>query len=111
MEEEIVENLFVCVTAAVSLPANHKKFDELEGIQLMLIFIRFVSSALENKEISYFSMNRRAMFCKRSALKIIDYQLNNDPEMCSKFVNVLGLKTLFAAFMKKVCIMLPITFH
>ena len=42
------------------------------------------------------------MFCKRSALKVIDYQLNHDAIMCEKFVQLLGLKTLFSSFMKKV---------
>lgn len=47
-EEEIVENLFFALASAVSYFPNHKRFDELEGMQLMLIFIRFVEKEQKN---------------------------------------------------------------
>ena len=93
----------MCIHAAVSYSPNHKRFDELEGIQLMLIFIRFVFNRNHFYILlEYLFFVRKGMYCMHSALKIIDYQLSNDPDMCSKFVELLGLKTIFAAFMKKV---------
>lgn len=38
---------------------------------------------------------------RRSALKVLSFALTRNAPNCKRFVNVLGLKTLFAAFMKK----------
>jgi len=53
-----------------------------EGIELMLLMIK------------------KKKFCYKSSLKVLDYSLAS-PLNCIHFVDVLGLKTLFAAFMKK----------
>jgi hypothetical protein len=44
------------------------------------------------------------MFCRKNAIKVIDFCLQSFEEGCEVFVQRLGLKTLFAAFMKKVCL-------
>eukprot|EP00727_Mastigamoeba_balamuthi_P007985 m51a1_g3807 hypothetical protein (1348) ;mRNA; r:245266-251184 len=82
-EEEFVENVFDCLCSALLLPENQKRFDVVEGIELMLLLLK------EKK------------FCRRGALRALDFHLQNNPVSCARFVEALGLKTLFAAFMKK----------
>jgi len=49
----------------------------------------------------FFPLLRRAKkFSRKPALKALDYALD-DKNNCLRFVEALGLKTLFAAFMKK----------
>jgi len=62
---------------------NQILFLELQGIDLMLITIK------------------QKGFFKKSAIKVIDYALMKFPKACSYFVDKLGLKTLFASFIKK----------
>lgn len=44
---------------------------------------------------------RSKKFARKSALKVVDFALANHEGNCKYFVEILGLKTLFAAFMKK----------
>jgi len=44
---------------------------------------------------------RSKKLSRKSALKVIDFALSGHPDNCHYFVEILGLKTLFAAFMKK----------
>lgn len=81
-EEEVVENLFNCICCCLLEGRGQEKFMQLDGIHLMLIFVR------------------KRMFCKKSALKVLDYALLHDEKSCQSFVMAFGLKTLFGAFMK-----------
>lgn len=83
-EEELVENIFnvlcvVCVTAE-----NRPRFFECEGLELMRILIK------------------SKKYCRNGALKLTNYILSNDPDACSKWLDIGGLGTLFTAFMKRV---------
>ncbi|KAL6049631.1 Beta-catenin-like protein 1 [Balamuthia mandrillaris] len=82
-EEELVENYFDCLCSLLLHPPNKDAFREAEGIELMLIMIK------------------AKRFCRRPALKVLDYALSGNKANCTRFVSALGLKTLFAAFMKK----------
>lgn len=82
-EEEVVENLFNCICCCLLESRGQEKFLQLDGIHLMLIFVR------------------KRMFCKKSALKVLDYALLHDQKSCESFVMAFGLKTLFGAFMKR----------
>jgi len=64
-------------------PTAKEMFRKGEGLELMIIMIK------EKK------------FARRRALKVLDYGLNSDVTNCERFVEILGLKTLFSAFMKR----------
>ncbi|EFA75242.1 armadillo-like helical domain-containing protein [Heterostelium album PN500] len=84
-ESEMVENIF---SSLCSCLFNHRKNKELfiksEGIELMLLFIK----------------NKTTL--RSSALKVFNYALSDDRVCCERFVDQLGLKTLFSSLMKKV---------
>lgn len=83
-EEEFVENLFDCLTAAVENEAGKSKFIEAEGVELCLIMLR------EGK------------FSKGRALRVLDHAMSGSTgsAVCEKLVEAAGLKTIFATFIK-----------
>eukprot|EP00242_Pyramimonas_sp_CCMP2087_P011677 CAMPEP_0198198424 /NCGR_PEP_ID=MMETSP1445-20131203/1901_1 /TAXON_ID=36898 /ORGANISM="Pyramimonas sp., Strain CCMP2087" /LENGTH=584 /DNA_ID=CAMNT_0043867989 /DNA_START=217 /DNA_END=1968 /DNA_ORIENTATION=+ len=83
-EEEMVANLFDAMCWVVMHSENKEKFVQAEGIELMLLIMK----------------NKR--FARLSALKTLDFALTRCPAGCERFVDVLGLKSAFAAFMGKV---------
>eukprot|EP00743_Colponemidia_sp_Colp-15_P002770 GILK01002998.1.p1 GENE.GILK01002998.1~~GILK01002998.1.p1 ORF type:complete len:543 (-),score=135.01 GILK01002998.1:59-1645(-) len=85
-EEELVHNLFDCLCSCLLVPANQKVFRESEGIELLL------------------RMMKEKLFCTRLALKAMDYALVRCSDNCNRFVEKLGLKSIFAAFMRKLTI-------
>jgi len=82
-EEEFVENLFDSMCCCLLQEPNRKHFLQSQGIEMMLIMIK----------------GKR--FCRKNALKALDFCLVRNPTCCTYFVEKLGLKTLFSAFMKK----------
>jgi len=82
-EEEYVENLFNSICTCLMSNENKDAFRKSQGFELMLIMVK-------SKKLS-----------RKSALKVIDFALSGHPDNCHYFVEILGLKTLFAAFMKK----------
>ena len=82
-EEEVLQNLFDVLCTAVMAPENREKFVECEGLELMLLMMK------SKKQ------------CRTSALKCVDYALTRCPAACDRFVDILGLKTVFAVFMGK----------
>ncbi|VDP04723.1 unnamed protein product [Soboliphyme baturini] len=83
-EIEYMENLFDCLCAALLYAPNKVKFLEGEGLQLMNLMLR-------EKKMS-----------RASALKVLNYATMDESgrENCDKFVEILGLRTLFPLFMK-----------
>ncbi|PRP73525.1 beta-catenin-like protein 1-like isoform 2 [Planoprotostelium fungivorum] len=82
-EEEVVENLFDALCSCLQEGTSRDLFMEAEGIELMLIMVK-------NKK-----------FCRRPAIKVLNYTLTDNKANCNYFVDKLGLKTIFSAFMKK----------
>lgn len=82
-EEEYVENLFNSLCTCLMSNENKEVFRKSQGLELMLIMIK------------------SKKFPRKSALKVVDFALAGNEENCKYFVDILGLKTLFAAFMKK----------
>eukprot|EP01117_Protostelium_nocturnum_P015016 TRINITY_DN5780_c0_g1_i1.p1 TRINITY_DN5780_c0_g1~~TRINITY_DN5780_c0_g1_i1.p1 ORF type:complete len:530 (+),score=240.99 TRINITY_DN5780_c0_g1_i1:181-1590(+) len=82
-DEEVVENLFDTLCFCLQEPENRNLFRKLDGFRLMLILIKGKG------------------YCRKSALKALDAALADNESNCFHFVEVLGLKTLFASFMKK----------
>ncbi|KAJ3280005.1 hypothetical protein HK104_000993 [Borealophlyctis nickersoniae] len=85
-EIEMMENVFDCLCSVLAEPENKRKFVEEEGLELMLIMIK-------EKKMS-----------RMRALKVLDHALLGrieSREFSTRFVEILGLKTLFAVFMQK----------
>ncbi|KAF6174653.1 hypothetical protein GIB67_006305 [Kingdonia uniflora] len=80
-EEEMVENLFNCLCCLLMPMENKERFMKAEGVELMIIIMK-------QKKLAY-----------GSAIRALDFAMTKYPAACERFVDVLGLKTAFAAFM------------
>ncbi|XP_014215236.1 beta-catenin-like protein 1 isoform X2 [Copidosoma floridanum] len=83
-EQELMENLFDILCSSLMEAANKEKFLKGEGLQLMNLMLR-------EKKMS-----------RNGSLKVLDYAMNgpDGKDNCSKFVDILGLRTIFPVFMK-----------
>ncbi|OMP07911.1 Armadillo-like helical [Corchorus olitorius] len=80
-EEEMLENLFDCLCCLLMPLENKEKFIKAEGVELMIIIMKQKKSAYA------------------SAIRALDFSMTKYPPACERFIDVLGLKTAFAAFM------------
>ncbi|KAL0462508.1 UNVERIFIED_CONTAM: Beta-catenin-like protein 1 [Sesamum latifolium] len=80
-EEEMVENLFDCLCCLLMPLENKERFVKAEGVELMIII-----------------MNQKKL-CYGSAIRALDFAMTNYPLACERFIDVMGLKTAFPAFM------------
>jgi len=83
-EVELMENLFDCLCSLMLEPTNRERFLKGEGLQLMNLMLR------EKKK------------SRSGALKVLSHALTGleGVDNCLKFVDILGLRTLFPLFMK-----------
>ncbi|XP_040009647.1 beta-catenin-like protein 1 [Xiphias gladius] len=83
-EQEMMENLFDALCSCLMLPTNRDRFLRGEGLQLMNLMLR-------EKKMS-----------RTSALKVLDHGMigPEGADNCHKFVDILGLRTIFPLFMK-----------
>lgn len=83
-EIEYMENLFNCLCSALLFGPNKELFLKGEGLQLMILMLR-------EKKMS-----------RVSALKVLAYAMTGEEggDNCSKFVEILGLRSVFPLFMK-----------
>ncbi|XP_018320505.1 beta-catenin-like protein 1 [Agrilus planipennis] len=83
-EHELMENLFNCLCSALMVSANRERFLRGEGLQLMNLMLR-------EKKTS-----------RNGSLKVLDYAMAGPQgkDNCNKFVDILGLRTIFPLFMK-----------
>ncbi|XP_044311046.1 beta-catenin-like protein 1 [Varanus komodoensis] len=83
-EQEMMENLFDSLCSSLMLSSNRDRFLKGEGLQLMNLMLR-------EKKIS-----------RSSALKVLDHAMigPEGADNCHKFVDILGLRTIFPLFMK-----------
>jgi len=83
-EIELMENLFDCLCSLLLENENRDKFLRGEGLQLMNLMLR------EKKK------------SRAGALKVLSHALTGSEgaDNCIKFVDILGLRTLFPLFMK-----------
>ncbi|KAL7990140.1 hypothetical protein Chor_010494, partial [Crotalus horridus] len=77
-EQEMMENLFDSLCSSLMLSSNRERFLKGEGLQLMNLMLR------------------------SSALKVLDHAMigPEGADNCHKFVDILGLRTIFPLFMK-----------
>jgi beta-catenin-like protein 1 len=87
-EVEYMENLFNTLCSALAEPEAKRAFNDAEGVELMVLIMKDKKAA------------------KTRAIKVLDYACQTDTEEGKKcgerFVEALGLKTLFPVFMGKV---------
>merc|ERR550525_1812843 len=83
-EVELMENLFDCLCSLMLEVTNRERFLKGEGLQLMNLMLR------EKKK------------SRSGALKVLSHALNGleGIDNCIKFIDILGLRTLFPLFMK-----------
>ncbi|UYV80349.1 CTNNBL1, partial [Cordylochernes scorpioides] len=83
-EEEMMENLFNCLCCSLLYLPNRERFLQGEGLQLMNLMLR------EKKQ------------SRSGALKVLDFAMGHPggSDNCNKFVDILGLRTIFPLFMK-----------
>nr|XP_039260592.1 beta-catenin-like protein 1 [Styela clava] len=83
-ETELMENLFNCLCSSLLYEGNRSLFLKGEGLQLMNLMLR-------EKKMS-----------RNSALKVLDHAMTgyHGADNCAKFVEILGLRTLFPLFMR-----------
>ncbi|XP_075133549.1 beta-catenin-like protein 1 [Leptodactylus fuscus] len=83
-EQEMMENLFDALCSCLMLSSNRDRFLKGEGLQLMNLMLR-------EKKMS-----------RTSALRVLDHAMigPEGSDNCHKFVDILGLRTIFPLFMK-----------
>ncbi|XP_071440545.1 beta-catenin-like protein 1 [Hetaerina americana] len=83
-ENEMMENLFNCLCSSLMCAPNRERFLRGEGLQLMNLMLR-------EKKLS-----------RNGSLKVLDHAMSgpDGKENCNKFVDILGLRTIFPLFMK-----------
>lgn len=83
-EQEFMENLFNCLCSALMAKENRERFLRGEGLQLMNLMLR-------EKKLS-----------RNGSLKVLDHAMAgfDGRDNCNKFVDILGLRTIFPLFMK-----------
>ncbi|XP_013193032.1 beta-catenin-like protein 1 [Amyelois transitella] len=83
-EQEAMENMFDALCCALMEPSNRDRFLRGEGLQLMNLMLR-------EKKMS-----------RNGSLKVLDHALAGPDgrDNCNKFVDILGLRTVFPLFMK-----------
>merc|ERR1719323_2556711 len=78
-----MQNMFDCLCSLMLLPAHQVAFGKVQGLELMI------------------RMMREHIFASNLALRLADHALRHCPANCQIFVEKLGLKVIFAMFMKK----------
>ncbi|KAJ9573603.1 hypothetical protein L9F63_009019, partial [Diploptera punctata] len=83
-KHEMMENLFNCLCSSLMYAPNRERFLRGEGLQLMNLMLR-------EKKLS-----------RNGSLKVLDHAMSgpDGKENCNKFVDILGLRTIFPLFMK-----------
>jgi len=82
-ESEYVQNMFDCICSLMLMKPHQLAFGKVQGLELII------------------RMMKERVFAAKLALKLGDHALRHCPENCQIFVEKLGLKVLFAIFMKK----------
>ncbi|KAL5021691.1 hypothetical protein ScPMuIL_000846 [Solemya velum] len=83
-ETEMMENFFNCLCSCLMYGGNRGRFLKGEGLQLMNLMLR-------EKKMS-----------RNSAVKVLNHAMTSTEgvDNCQKFVDILGLRTIFPLFMK-----------
>lgn len=84
-ETEFMENIFDALCSSLAEPEVREQFQQAEGVDLMVLIMK------ENRA------------SKSRAIKVLDYALSGPlgAASCATFIEAMGLKPLFSAFMGK----------
>lgn len=99
-----MENVFDALCAALTEPENKKLFLDAEGIDLMVLMMKYVNcSVCESAMKLIWSCHREKKDSASQCIKVLDFTMSGaaGTTCCETFVEALGLKTLFSAFMGK----------
>lgn len=103
----MMENLFDCLSCLLLFTPNRERFLKGEGLQLMNLVMPVTDFSQEifiliANELSSFQMLREKKVSRNGALKVLDHALigPEGKDSCAKFVDILGLRTIFPLFMK-----------
>jgi len=99
-----MENTFDAICSALQEPENKTLFNESEGVDLMLIMMRYMAKVNIPKANTHERMRREKLMARSRAIKVLDNALSGSAgsKNCVVFVEALGLGALFSAFMGKV---------
>jgi hypothetical protein len=97
-----MENLFDVLCSAVSERSIKKLFCDAEGPDLMILMIKWAPTSFHLYKLLIF--DRENSKSKSRCIKLLDYAMSgpDGAPVCEAFVEALGLKTIFMAFMGKV---------
>ncbi|KAL6081041.1 hypothetical protein STEG23_004679, partial [Scotinomys teguina] len=123
-EQEMMENLFDALCSCLMLSSNRERFLKGEGLQLMNLMLSSPCcgdpnhATVRNHNVSDMQSNpfgghdsqvenpcsnlREKKISRSSALKVLDHAMigPEGTDNCHKFVDILGLRTIFPLFMK-----------
>jgi len=97
-----MENVFDVLCSAVSERSIKELFCHAEGPDLMILMIKWALTSFHLYELLIF--DRENSKSKSRCIRLLDYAMTgpDGAPVCEAFVEALGLKTIFMAFMGKV---------
>lgn len=100
-----MENVFDSLCSALNETTNKELFLSAEGPDLMLLMMKLGSLLFMNLFFTNIFCREKLQSRSRS-IKALDFAMSgtSGSAICEGFVEALGLKTLFSAFMGKVCV-------
>lgn len=98
-----MEDSFSSLCSLLTQPGCKAMFLEAEGVELMVIMMKWVHRA-ELGRADELTLDRERLQSRNRSLKVLAYALrgNDGASNCERFVDVLGLKAFFSTFMGKV---------
>ena len=103
-EYEMLENLFDVLVSILMFEPNRERFIEEEGLDLMIILLRERRFSQHGAlKVSYVTRTLYSdLLTSGSCDQVLNHMINrpNSSATCAAFVERLGLKSLFPAFMK-----------
>lgn len=102
-ELEFMENVFDALCSALPEPQIKTLFLSAEGPDLMVLMMKFVSLTL-CPVLDADVFDREKLQSRSRSIKTLDHAMSGvaGSAICEAFIEALGLKTLFSAFMGQV---------
>ena len=99
-----MENIFNCLCTALAEPEMKQLFLDAEGVELMIIMMKCAPCLFHHVSCISLRLSREKVLARTRSIKVLDYAMQTDDGTgnCERFVESLGLKTFFSAFMGKV---------
>lgn len=99
-----MENVFDTLCSVLIEPEIKEIFLKEEGVDLMVLMMKYVWCFIESTKTEVTFLFREKKQSRSRAIKVLDHALSGvaGTANCETFVEALGLKTLFAAFMSRV---------